>query len=255
MKERIEKYSFLFEELVKRDFKKKYKRTSLGMVWSMLHPLLTLTIMTVVFKEFFGKETPNYTIYVFCGTIIFSYFKEATTGGMLSLVENAGIFSKVKLPKYMFLLTKNISSLINFSLTLILLFVFILIDGISITPAFLMLLYPIFFLMLFNIGFGLILSALYVFFRDMHYIYDIFTLLLMYVSAIFYTTSSYAGNFGKLFYLNPVYCYIDYFRTIIIAGEIPSLALHGLCAFYAIFSIIVGYTIYIKKNQSFMYYL
>lgn len=225
------------------------------MLWSMLHPLLTLLIMTIVFKEFFGRETNHYTIYVFCGTILFGYFKEATTGGMLALVENSAIFSKVKLPKILFLLSKNVSSLINFGLTLILLLLFVIIDGIPLTLNLLCLIYPIICLLIFNIGVGLILSTLYVFFKDMQYIYDIFTMLLMYLSATFYTILSYSPLVQKLFHLNPIFCFIDYFRTIIIDAYIPSIELHLLCAFYSFIVLFIGSYLYKKFDRKFMYYL
>ncbi len=191
---KIQKNSFLFEELVKRDFKKKYKRTSLGMLWSVLNPLLTLLVMSLVFTQFFGRTMNHYTIYMFSGNLLFSYFRESTVGGMSSLVSNASIFSKVNIPKYMFLLSRNVSSLINFLLTLCIYFVFVIADGLPIAPRFIMLIYPVVCMVAFNIGMGLILSALNVFYRDTHYFYDIFTLLLMYLSAIFYSVDGSAES-------------------------------------------------------------
>ena len=111
MFQKMKKYRFLFEELVKRDFKKKYKRTVLGMLWSILSPLLTLAVMALVFSQFFGRSTEHYVIYLFCGNLLFSYFSDATNGGMRSLIGNAGIFTKVDVPKYMFLLSRNVQAL------------------------------------------------------------------------------------------------------------------------------------------------
>lgn len=107
---KLKKNQFLFEELVKRDFKQKYKRTVLGMGWSLLSPLITLLVLNVIFSNFFGQRIPHYTIYLFCGNLLVSYFTESTNSGMNSLMANAGIFSKVNVPKYIFLLSKNISS-------------------------------------------------------------------------------------------------------------------------------------------------
>ena len=228
---KLKKNQFLFEELVKRDFKQKYKRTVLGMAWSILSPLLNLLVMSLVFTQFFGRNTPHYTIYLFCGTLVFSYFRESTNGGMSSLMSNASIFSKVNVPKYMFLLSKNVSALINFGLTLCVFFLFVLLDGVPFSFRFLTLLYPILCLVVFNIGMGLILSALFVFFRDISYLYDVFTMLLNYMSAIFYTVDGYSPLVQKLFLCNPVYCYIKYFRTVVLNGSIPSLSFHLLCAF------------------------
>lgn len=96
----LNKNRFLFSELVKRDFKQKYKRTVLGMGWSILSPLLTLLVMRLVFTQFFGRNMPHYTTYLFAGNPIFSYFREATTGGMNALMGNAHIFTKINVPKY-----------------------------------------------------------------------------------------------------------------------------------------------------------
>lgn len=99
---RLKKHQFLFEELVKRDFKQKYKRTVLGMGWSILSPLLTLIVLNFIFSNFFGQRISHYTIYLFCGNLLFSYFNESTNTGMSSLIANAGIFSKINVPKYIF---------------------------------------------------------------------------------------------------------------------------------------------------------
>lgn len=246
---------FLFEELTKRDFKQKYKRTILGMFWSVLSPLLQLFVMQMVFMNFFGQAMEHYTTYLFCGNLVFSYFNESTHGGMNSLMANASIFSKVNVPKYMFLLSKNISSLINFGLTLLVFFLFAAIDGVTFHWSFFALLYPIFCMVVFNIGVGLILSALFVFFRDIGYLYDVFTLLLMYMSAIFYTVDTFSPGMQKLFLLNPVYCYIKYFRVVVLEGDIPSLSFHLLCAAYALIVVVIGSWIYKKYNHKFLYYV
>lgn len=253
--QKMKQNRFLFEELVKRDFTKKYKRTVLGMLWSVLGPLMTLGVMALVFTQFFGRNTPHYIIYLFCGNLVFNYFKESTGTGMTALYDNSGIFSKVNVPKYMFLLSKNVSALINFGINLIVLFVFCLIDGIMFGWKFIFLLYPIICLLVFNLGMGLILSALYMMFRDMKYLYDIFTLLLMYVSAIFYSIDAYSQEVQYLFYLNPIYVYIRYFRKIILEDSIPQLSFHLLAAFYAAVAFIIGAIIYHKKNYKFLYYI
>lgn len=256
MIEELRRYSFLFEELVKRDFKKKYKRTVLGMAWSVLAPLSHLLVMMLVFTRFFGRNTPHYIIYVFCGNIIFSFFGDATKGGMSSIMSNANIFSKVNVPKYLFLLSRNVQAVINFGLILIIFFVFVALDGLPFTWDFFYLIFPSICLILFNIGVGMILSILYVFFRDIKYLYDIFTQLLMYMSAIFYQVDRYPENVQNLFLLNPVYCYIKYFRIIVINGTgRPSNEFHLLCAFYAIIVVILGSFMYKKLDSRLLYYI
>lgn len=253
--EKISKNRFLFEELVKRDFTLKYKRTVLGMVWSILSPLATLLIMWLVFKDILGSNIDHFAIYMFIGQVVFSFFNDATMQGMTSLLDNAGIFTKVNIPKYMFLLSKNISSLINFGLTLLVLFVFIIIDGVAITPAYLMLIYPIACLILLNIGLGLILSALFVFFRDTQHLWGVFSQLIMWVSAIFYSVDKFDAGLQSAFLINPLYSFITYFRSIILYGTIPSVMMHLIILGYTFVVLLIGCLIYKKKNHEFLYYV
>ena len=253
--QKMRKHQFLFQQLVHRDFTKKYKRTVLGVAWSVLSPLLTLLVMNVIFGTLLGSDIEHYTIYLFSGQLVFSFFNESTNEGMTSLLNNADIFTKVNVPKYMFLLSKNISSLINFGITLCIYFLFVLINGIPITWKFILLLYPIVCLVMFNVGVGLILSAAYVFFRDIQYLYGIFTMLLMYMSAIFYSIDTFPQFGRNLFLVNPVYVYIRYFRKIVIENTIPSVWFHLIAIGYALIALLVGFFIYKKKNHSFLYYV
>lgn len=255
MIQKMKRYQFLFEELVKRDFKKKYKRTVLGMAWSLLSPLLTLLVMRLVFTQFFGESMEHYTTYLFCGNLIFACFSESTGLGMTSLLENADIFSKVNVPKYLFLLSKSIQGLINFGLTLLVFFLFCILDGITFTWKFVLLLYPICCLVLFNIGVGLILSALFMFFRDIQYLWSVFTQLLMYMSAIFYTIDHYSYTVQCLFLANPVYLFIRYFRKIVIEATIPTLWFHLLMLADVLFVLMIGCWMYKKYNHKFLYYI
>ena len=246
---------FMLEELVKRDFKQKYKRTVLGMFWSVLNPLFTLLVMRLVFSNFFGRDAQYYTTYIFAGNLMFSYFKEQTNGGMQSLMANAHIFTKINVPKYMFLLSKSVSAVINFGLTLVIFFVFVVIDGVPFHWSVFAILYPIVMLTAFNLGVGMILSALFVFFRDIGYIYDIFTLLLMYMSAIFYYVDDFPVRIQRVFLLNPVYVAIKYVRVVVIDGNLPSMAYHVLLLLYAMVTVGLGAFIYKKYNHRFLYYV
>ena len=251
----FKRYQFLFEELIKRDFKKKYKRTILGMAWSVLAPLLQLLVMRIVFTQFFGRGMDHYTTYLFCGNLVFSYFSEATSQGMASLMSNAGIFTKVNVHKYLFLFSKNVQALLNFGLVLMVFFVFCAFDGILFTWKFVLLIIPIVSLLLFNIGVGLILSALFVFFRDVQYLWTIFTQLLMYMSAIFYTIDSYSQTVQYLFLLNPIYLHIRYFRKIVIESTIPTVWFHLLMLVDVLIVLGIGCWMYKKYNTKFLYYV
>ncbi|MBQ4271767.1 MAG: ABC transporter permease [Clostridiales bacterium] len=250
----LRKNKFLFEELVKRDFEQKYKRTILGMGWSVLAPLLQLLVMKIVFTEFFGKNTPHFTMYLLSGNVVMSYYKEATKNGMTSLVSNSSIITKINVPKYLFLFSKNVSALVNMGLTMIVFFFFCIIDHITFHVNFVMLLYPIICLLILNLGVGMILSALYVFFRDITYLYDIFLTILTYLSAIFYTIDRFPEKVQRMFLLNPVYVIIKYFRVLVIDGQVPSLQYHMLCMGYALFFFIIGCIFYKAFNKRFVYY-
>ncbi len=251
----IQKHGFLLEELVRRDFARKYKGALLGAGWSVMNPLLTLLIMRVVFGHFFGSTIPHYTIYLFCGTVVFSFFSESTAEGLMALVGNAHIFTKVPVPKYLFPAAKNIQTLVNFLMTLAVFFLFCILDGIAFSWRFLLLLYPVVLLLLFNLGTGMILSALYVFFRDLQYLWGIVTQLLLYVSAVFYSIDSFSVPVQNAFLLNPVYLFIRYFRKIVIDGTVPSPGFHAMMAGYTAVVLLLGILMYRKYDTEFLYYI
>ena len=229
------------------------------MLWSVLSPLLTLLVMRIVFTTFFGNSIEHYTIYLFCGNIVWAYFSEATNGGMSALMDNSSIFSKINVPKYLFLFSRNVSALINFSLTFAVFLIFCLIDGVAITPLFFALIFPILCLVIFNVGVGLVLSALFIFFRDVQYLWSVFLTLLMYLSAIFYDPAQF-GAYAKVFLINPVYVYIRYFRYVVIgvggnAPALPSVQYHLLALGYALAVFAVGALLYKKMNHKFLYYV
>ena len=225
------------------------------MVWSVLSPLLMLCVMAAIFGQFFGRNTAHYTIYLFSGQIIFNYYTESTNEGMNALMSNANIFSKINVPKYLFLFSKNVSALINFGIILLIYFAFVAFDGIAFSWKFLCLAYPITCLIFINLGIGLILSALYIFFRDIQYLYRLFTQVVMYGSAIFYNIEMLSPNIQKIFYCNPIYVVISYFRSIVIKGVVPELWVHGLLALYAVVLFSVGCYVYKKYNYKFLYYI
>ena len=251
----LRKHQFLFEELVKRDFKKKYKRTVLGMGWSMLMPILTLLVMKLVFEQFFGREMRHYTTYLFCGNLLFGWFAESTNLGMRSLYGNSGIFTKVNVPKYLFLFAGSVQTLINFALTLVVFFFFCWLDGVDFTWRFLLLAYPVATLMAFNVGVGLVLSALFIFFRDMDYLWRVFLQLLMYGSAIFYTIDGFSDRAKVVFACNPVYRHIAYFREVVLAGTVPSPGTHLALAGFALAALTLGALMYKRYNTHFLYYV
>lgn len=246
---------FLFKELVKRDFKKKYKGTILGVLWSVLYPLFDLLILVLIFTKLLGRNTPHYPIYVFCGIIVLTFFREATKESLSSLRANRNIITKVKMPNYLLILSKNVSALFNFFITLCIFFIICIIDGISFKMMFLLLVFPIICITIFNIGVGLILSICYVFFKDASYLYDLLLVILNYLSATFYSISSFSPFVQKLYLLNPLFCYIQYFRLIVIYNEVPNLLLHILCLVYALLYLSIGIIVYKKNRKKIVYNL
>ena len=168
---------------------------------------------------------------------------------------NAGIFTKVNVPKYLFLFSQNVSSLINFGLTSLVYFIFVAIDGIDFTWKFIFLLYPVLCLVIFNLGMGLILSALFVFFRDMQYLWGIAAQLIMWLSAIFYPIETFSDTVRNLFLLNPIYLFIRYFRKIVIEATVPAPQMHLLMIADALIAFGIGAWMYKRYNTEFLYYV
>lgn len=246
---------FLFEELVQRDFKKKYKRTVLGLLWSILSPLIMLSVMSFVFSQFFGRNIEYYVLYILAGQVVFAYFSESTNTGMLALLNNANIFSKINVPKYLFVLSRNITALINFGLILLLFFCFVFAYGIKPNVLMLLCLYPIICVIIFNYGVSLILSSLYIFYRDMQYLYSLLLQVIMYGSAIFYNIDVLSSNYQSVFYFNPLYIYITFLREVVIYNRIPDVLFFKLSILYAAVSVIIGMYVYNKYNYKFIYYI
>lgn len=220
----------------------------------MLAPLCTLFVINFVFSHIWGRTQEYYLIYLFSGWMIFQFYSDATNGGMNSLMANAGIFSKVKVPKYMFLFSRVASSSVNFFLVFLLYMIFVVANGLPVTWKFITLIYPVICMFLLILGVGLVLSALFVFFRDVQYLYGVFSTALMYFTPIFYTVDM-MGDKAWIFYLNPLYLYITYFRNVVISETIPSLEFHIYMLLYSLLFFVIGCAMYKKYNYKFLYYV
>jgi len=253
LKQKVAQYSFLFKQLVKRDFKGRYKRAVLGVLWSMLSPMFTFAAQAIIFSVLF-KRGAHYISYLVVGNVVFHFFTDSANSGMFSMAGNGGILSKINVPKSIFLLSKSVSCLLNFLLTMIIMFIITSVDGIPMRPICAAVIIPMAMMSVFNLGVGYALSTWFVFFKDTQYLFNIFTQVLMYFSAIFYRIDSFADNARVLFYLNPVYCYITYFRTIVIDGVLPGYKLNAACALYAVIMLLTGMAIFKKNNHKFVFY-
>lgn len=232
--------AFLLRELITRDFVKKYKRTSLGILWSALSPLLLLITMDLVFGTFFGRNMPHYTIYLFAGLLLFNYFSTSTRSAMNVLYNNSGIYSKVPVPKSYFLVSHSAAHFIDFLISLLVFFVFVAIDGISFRISFLLLVFPIVCLYFINLGVGMFLSCVSIFFRDINHVWPVVCRIIMYASAIFYDTAILPAVMQRMLLCNPLYMCISYFRQLIIDGAVPTLGFHAALALMAGFCMLLG---------------
>lgn len=250
------RYKFLLYQLVLRDFKVKYKRSFLGVLWSLLYPLLMMAVMAVVFSNVFKFSVPgvNYLVYLMTGLVMFNYYSEASNLALGSVVANFNLINKVYIPKYIFPISKCLFVGINFLLTLIPLYLIIIITGQGINIYHLLLPYAFLCLLLFTLGMGFILSTITVFVRDMFYIYGIIITIWTYFTPIMYDISMFSDKWKNIFKLNPLYLYIDFARTIILYGKLPSLELFIECIASALFFLTIGILLFRKKQDKFIYY-
>lgn len=244
---------FLLRLLVSRDFKTRYKRSTLGILWSLLGPLANIAAQAVVFSFFFNRGE-HYISYLVVGNIVFNLFSDITTNGMFAISANAGILSSIKVNKYLFLLSKSYSCAINFLITAAIMFGVAAVDGVAFHWNFLLLLYPAVCLFLFSIGVALVLCVLYIFFKDTQYIYGVFMTILRYFSALFYYVEAFPESVRNYFYLNPVYCYMYYFRSVILYNEIPAAWLQIWVAVLPILALAFGVLVFRANEKKFIFY-
>ena len=248
----IRKYSFLIRQLVSRDFKSKYKRSVLGMLWSFLNPLLTMSIQYVVFSTIFQSTIPNLIIYLLTGIICFNFFSEATSMCLMSIIGNASLINKVYVPKYIYPFSRTISSGINLLLSLVPLLIMLLITRTPITPAILLLPFALLMLFLLSYGVGLLLATMMVFFRDTQFLWNIFSMLLMYMTPIFYPDNIIPDRFMSIYKLNPLYHVIRFMRSILIDGVSLEPKAYLWCAVLCLIPFLIGLVVFRKNEDKFV---
>lgn len=253
----FKKYSFLLQQLISRDFKVKYKRSVLGILWSLLYPVLNMAVMALVFSNIFKFSTPgvNYLVYVLSGLVMFNYFSEASNLAMGSVVANFPLINKIYIPKYIFPLSKCIFVGINFLLSLIPLYIVILATGTGVNIYHLVLPYAYICLFMFTLGMGLILSTISVFLRDMFYIYGIILTLWTYLTPIMYDIAIISPKLQLLLKCNPMYHYINFIRRIILYHEMPTLFTFATCGISALVVLLIGLIAFKKNQDKFIYYV
>ena len=251
----VERYRFLISQLVTRDFKSKYKRSILGVFWSFLNPLLTMTVQFLVFSTFFSSDTKNYPIYLLSGVVCFSFFNECTTMCLSSISGNARLITKVYIPKYIFPLARTISSSINLAISLVPLFLACPVLGVTLKPQVILFFYFLICLIIFSLGIGLFLSALMVFFRDIQFLWTVLTQIWMYATPIFYPAEIIPEKYRFVVRLNPLYHFIGNARICLINGISPSPNAYIYCLLFALVSLLIGSYTFKKTQDRFALYL
>lgn len=246
------RYGFLMRQLISRDFKTKYKRSVLGILWSFLNPLLTMLVQYVVFSTLFKSDIPNFPLYLLTGIVCFNFFSEATSMSLQSIVGNASLITKVYVPKYIYPITRVFSSTINLLLSMIPLFAVMLLTRTPIRPAIILLPFGIICLVAFCIGMGFLLSTLMVFFRDTQFLWGVLSMLWMYATPIFYPESIIPEQFVLLFKCNPLYHIIRFFRIILINGVSPEPKAYGLCLLASFIPLVLGAAIFKRQQDKFI---
>lgn len=257
LKYTYKKYGFLLQQLVSRDFKVKYKRSILGVVWSLLYPILTMAVLALVFTNVFKFSTPgvNYLVYLLSGLVIFNYFSEASNLAMSSIVANFSLINKVYMPKYIFPLSKCMFVGINFLLTLIPLYAVIFLTGTGVNINHLLLPYVYLCLFLFTVGIGFILATISVFLRDMFYIYGVLISLWTYLTPIMYDVSIIPEKFQVFMKLNPMYWFLDFSRQIILYNQVPGIRNFLYCGIIGVGFLLLGIYLFKKNQDKFIYYV
>lgn len=260
----FKRYWFLMTQLISRDFKVKYKRSVLGILWSLLNPILMMSVMAIVFSQMFRfkVEGINYLVYLMTGLIMFNYFSAASNAAMTSVVENFTLINKVYIPKYIFPIAKCLFVGIDFLLTLIPWLAIIALSYVGLgeytchfNAYYLLLPYIFICMFLFTCGMGLILSCISVFLRDVFHIYGIVLTLWNYLTPVFYSIEILPAKLQTLMQFNPMYQFLTAARSIVLYGQRPSITTLGILGLIGVGTLTIGSIIFKKKQDKFIYYV
>ena len=251
-KEKIKQYWFVIRELTGRELKRKYSRSYLGVLWSILNPLLSMAVMSAIFSTMFHRTIDNFPVYYLTGTIIWNLFTNSTNTAMTALVDNKQLLIKIKMPMEVFTLSRIYTAFVNFGYSFLTYILFLLIFKIKINISMLIIIPIIGLTMLFAIGLSFFLSTAYVFFGDIKHLYGIILTLWMYCSAIFYPITSLSETMAKVVRENPMYCYIEAARECMMYGRCPELSLWFRMMIWSIITFLIGYLFFQHKKNDIM---
>ena len=263
-KTELQKDIFILKQLVGKDFKIKYRRSFLGVAWSVLNPLLMMIVMAIVFTTIFaqgrnGSVTPEmYPLYLIVGNVTFAVMSDSTSQALSSIIQASSLLKKVKVHRFVFPVQKVLFSLVNFAFSLIAVAIVML--WFHVVPTWHLLLLPVclILLMFFCMGLGLLLSAATVFFRDVMHLWSVVLTAWTYFTPIFWTTDfilKMPHILRVLMYANPMYNYLQFMRDIFLFQTCPTPLEFGLCVAWAVIAMAIGYTVFHKNEHKFILYI
>ena len=219
-KENRKQYLFVIRELTSREIKRKYARSYLGILWSVLNPLLSMAVLSMIFTQIFSRSIENYPIYYLTGLILWQLFTGATNAAMTTLVDNKTMLIKVKLPMEIFVLARVYTAVVNLGYSLVAYVAMLIVF--RVTPKWAMLYSPVIFILLiiFSLGLSYMLATAYVFFGDVKHLYSVILTLWLYCSALFYPVDQLTGLIKEVIVNNPIFCYIDALRGVVMYGAL-----------------------------------
>lgn len=242
-------FAFVVRQLTAREIKRKYARSYLGIVWSVLNPLLSMAVLSLIFSQLFRRSIENYPIYYLTGYILWQTFTGATNAAMTTLADNKMLLLKVKFPMDIFILTRVYTALINLGYSLIAYVAMLIVF--RVTPKWTMLISPfiILCLMVFALGISYILATAYVFFGDIKHLYSVVLTLWMYCSAIFYPIEQLQGIIRVVILNNPLYTYIHCLRKAVMYGAFPNTTEYLQMILWATGIYGLGYLVFRKSRN------
>lgn len=246
------KYRSLLEELISRDVKIKYKHSILGVLWTLLNPLLMMIVLTIVFSNLFRFDIENFPLYILSGQVIFNFFNDATTNAMSAIVGNAALIKKVYVPKYMFVLSRVFSSLINLMASFAALIVVMIVTRAELHWTVLLAFVPITLAVFMALGIGLILSAITVKFRDVMHLYSVLMTVLLYLTPVIYPMSILTEGLYHVVMMNPLTVVIMMFRDLMLYNTMFSFETLGIAVAETLVFMVLGIWVFYKKQDEFI---
>lgn len=246
------KFRPLLNELISRDIKIKYRKSVLGVLWTLLNPLLMMIVLSVVFSNLFRFDIENFPLYLLSGQIIFNFYNDATSTAMSAIVGNAALIKKVYVPKYLFVISRVFSSFINLMASFTALLLVMVATRAELHWSVLLSVVPLALLMLLSLGIGLILAALTVKFRDIMHLYSVFTTVLLYLTPVIYPMSILPEWLEKVVLLNPLTNILTMFRDVMINGLIFDVWSLIIAVAETAFFLALGLYVFYKNQDQFI---